>query len=283
MNRPHASLVAAVALAWAMAAGGSAAAQSEQAAAQGELRFQQLEDQVRSLTGEVETQNHEIEVLKQQLDKLRSDTELRLGDLEGRNGGGGEAASGAPPRSYSGPAYPSQTAPADAPTPLVPGLVAGRPGPGAPPRSLGTVPADQPAVEPDDDPEAQTPKGRYEAAYAMIDAGQYADAEHAFKEFIAEYPRDSLASSAAYWIGHSRYARGDFQGAAVAFADAYKKYPKGNKAPDTLLDLGRSLGKLGNTQDACGAFGQLDRQFGATANANIKRQEQQEKSRYKCG
>jgi tol-pal system protein YbgF len=274
----------------------AASAQSEQAAAQTELRLQQLEDQVRSLTGQVETQNHRIDLLTQQLEKMRSDTELRLNDLEGK--GGGAVSGPSPAAAASGPQYvdPGDSAsrayspPAvGAPTPLVPGIAgpgtgAGRQGPGAPPRSLGTLPADAaPPADPDIDPDSLTPKGQYEQAYAMIDAGEYADAERAFKSFIAQYPKDPLAGSAAYWIGHTYYARGDFQGAAVAFADSYRKYPKGNKAPDSLLDLGRSLGKLGNTADACATFAQLDRQFGATANANIKRQEQQEKSRLKCG
>jgi len=288
---------------------GSAVAQ-ENPAAQNELRFQQLEDQVRTLTGQVETQGHQIEVLNQQLEKLRGDTDLRLNDLEGKGGGaaqpqqdnGGPVSEAAPPPPvgprYAAPAQPNYAPPpsyeergysqapaatADgygAPTPLYPG--AGRPGPGAAPRTLGTIPQ---GPVPSADPaqvENQSPQGQYQAAYALIGQGQFGAAQQAFQVFIQQYPRDPLASSAAYWIGHSYYARGDFQNAAVAYADAYKKYPKGNKAPETLLDLGRSLARLDQVPSACATFAQFDKQFGAGAAPMIKRQVEQERARLRC-
>ena len=100
---------------------------------------------------------------------------------------------------------------------------------------------------------------------------------------VDEADRSLLASSAAYWIGHSYYARGDFQNASVAFADAYKKYPKGNKAPDTLLELGRSLARMEQVPSACATFAQFDKQFGAGAAPMMKRQVEQEKARLRCG
>jgi len=272
---------------------GPAVAQTDTPAAQAEYRFQQLEDQIRSLTGQIETQNHQIEVLTQQLEKMRSDTDLRLNDLEGHNGGAPAAGSQAqqPDNAGVAPQPPAVSDDAGAPTPLYPGAGARQVAPGAPPRILGSIPAgsvpdDGPDAAPSDDDEAAaptTPKGQYQVAYGMIGEGRFADAEAAFRAFLKRYPKDPLASSAAYWIGHSHYARGDFQGAAVAFADGYKKYPKGIKAPDTLLDLGRSLGKLGNAQDACATYEQFDAQFGAGAAPTIKRQEQIEKNRLKCG
>jgi tol-pal system protein YbgF len=295
----------AVFLLGALALCGPAAAQ-DNTAAQNELRFQQLEDQVRTLTGQVENQGHQIEVLNQQLEKLRGDTDLRLNDLEGKGGAapaqqdaGGRVSEAAPPPP-TGPRYappPQNSAPPQsyeergysqppsggsdygAPTPLYPG--AGRPGPGTPPRTLGTIPAGPvPSAEP---PEAedQTPQSQYQAAYALIGQGQFGAAQQAFQAFIQQYPRDPLASSAAYWIGHSYYARGDFHNAAVALADAYKKYPKGNKAPDTLLDLGKSLAKLNQVPSACATFAQFDKQFGTGATP-MKRQVEQEKARLRC-
>jgi tol-pal system protein YbgF len=277
----------------ALLACGPAAAQSDTTpSAQNEYRIQQLEDQIRSLTGQVETQSHQIELLTQQLEKMRSDTDLRLNDLEGKAGGGQPAQAAGQQDSSSAPtaAAPAPAPQADqsagAPTPLYPGAGA-QPGPGAPPRDLGTIPAgDVPTVGPDQEAELQaatTPQGQYRAAYALIEDGRFADAERAFRAFLQQYPRNPLASSAAYWVGHSYYARGDFQNASVAFADGYKKYPSGIKAPDTLLDLGRSLAKLGNTQDACATLAQFDRQFGVGALPAIKRQEQQEKARLRCG
>jgi len=304
---PAAYLLGALVLCGQSALCGRAVAQ-ENTAAQNELRFQQLEDQVRTLTGQVETQGHQIEVLNQQLEKLRGDTDLRLNDLEGKGGApvqaqqdtGGQVGEAAPPsagpryaapapnyqppqsyeeRGYSQP--PAGRSAYGAPTPLYPG--AGQAGPGAPPRTLGTIPV---GPVPSADPaqvEAQSPQGQYQAAYALIGQGQFGAAQQAFQAFIQQYPRDPLASSAAYWVGHSHYARGDFQNAAVAFADAYKKYPKGNKAPDTLLELGRSLARLDQVPGACATFAQFDKQFATGAPPMIKRQVEQEKTRLRCG
>jgi tol-pal system protein YbgF len=296
---------------------GPAAAQSDNPAAQNELRFQQLEDQVRNLTGQVETQSHQIEVLTQQLEKLRGDTDLRLNDLEGKGGApaqasqdaGGQAEAAPPPapsrgyaaappqqdyppapqRGYQQPGYPQQSQnypppPPNngygAPTPLYPGV--GKPGPGAPPRILGQIPSGPvPSADPAE-VAAQTPQAQYQAAYALIGQGQFGAAQQAFQAFIAQNPRDPLASSASYWIGHSYYARGDFQNAAVAYADGYKKYPKGIKAPDTLLDLGKTLAKLDQVPGACATFAQFDKQFGAGATPIIKKQVVQEKTRLRC-
>jgi tol-pal system protein YbgF len=303
---PAAFLVGLLVLCGQLSLCGRAAAQ-ENTAAQNELRFQQLEDQVRTLTGQVETQGHQIEVLNQQLEKLRGDTDLRLNDLEGKSGGpvqaqqdnGGQVSESAPPPAgprYAAPAqnyppapsyeergYSQPPAAADgygAPTPLYPG--AGRPGPGAAPRTLGTIPAGPlPSADPAEI-EPQTPQGQYQSAYALIGQGQFGAAQQAFQAFIQQYPRDPLASSAAYWIGHSYYARGDFQSAAVAYADAYKKYPKGNKAPETLLELGKSLAKLDQVPSACATFAQFDKQFGTGAAPTIKRQVEQERARLRC-
>ncbi len=277
-----------------LALSGPARAQ-ETAAAQNELRLQQLEDQVRNLTGQVETQSHQIEVLTQQLEKMRAENDVRFNDLEGKGGGSGEGqdVGGLPAQTPQETRAPQGALPpraAGGPTQLLPsGIAPQQQGPGAPPRVLGQIPAGAVPVSPDQQAAAAAaaraadPQAQYQTAYALINAGHYADAERAFRSFVAQHPKDPLSSSASYWIGHSYYARGDFQNAAVAFADGYKKYPKGVKAPDTLLDLGRSLAKLGNAQDACATFAQFDRQFGAGATASIKKQEQQEKNRLKCG
>ncbi|HTJ63521.1 MAG TPA: tol-pal system protein YbgF [Alphaproteobacteria bacterium] len=295
---------------FAFALGGTADAQ-EGGAAQNELRLQQLEDQVRSLTGQVETQNHQIDVLNQQIEKMKADTELRLNDLEGHGGAapgaGGQGAAAqqqydngpAPAQTYNPPpAYnnrqnypsPQNLAPQSddggygPPTQLVPG---GRRGPGAGGGTLGAIPPGPvPSADPDQESQAQqgmTPQAQYQAAYALIGQGQFGAAEQAFRSFLSQYPKDPLASSAAYWVGHSYYARGDFQKAAIALADGYKKYPKGIKAPDTLLELGRALAKLDQVPSACATYAQFDKQFAAGAPPAIKKQEQAEKTKLKCG
>jgi tol-pal system protein YbgF len=249
----------------------SASAQIDtQAAAQTEYRFQQMQDQIQTLTGQVETQSHQIEVLRSQLEKLRGDTDVRLNDLEGK---------GAPAQQGDDA---ENSAPADSnmPTPILSGANGA---PGAPPRYLGQIPQD--AIPPGPPPPAVaiSPQAEYQAAYALIGQAKYAEAEKAFRGFVARYPKDPLAASASYWIGQSYFARNDFQNAAVAFGDSYQKYPKGAKAPDTLLDLGKSLARLNQVPAACASFSELDKKFGPAVSPAIKHQEQMEKTRLKCG
>lgn len=284
-------LFAAVALGFLGAAAehGWASAQVDEggtpAAAQLELRIEQLEEQIRGLTGQVETQDHQIQVLTQQLEKLRSDTDLRLGDIEAKTGGGAAAASpaagGQVPASQTAPAQVPQTAVAGAgaPTPLLSG--AGTPAPGAPPRILGTIPAGAvPAAPPAAAP--SSPQQQYEAALELYHQGNYPGAEKGFRAFVAQYPKDPLASNAAFWMGEGYFIRGKYQEAVGTFADALQKYPNGAKAPDTLLDLGKSLDKLGRGADACAVLGQIGAKF-PSASQTIKRQAQQEKTRLRCG
>lgn len=147
---------------------------------------------------------------------------------------------------------------------------------------LGTIPAGPVPTAPAGAAAPPSPQHDYEAALEMYRLGSYAEAEKAFRGFIAQYPKDPLASNAAYWMGESYFTRGKYQDAVGTFADGYQKYPTGAKAPDTLIELGRSLDKLGRKADACAAFAQFKAKFPNAAPAT-KRQALQETTRLKCG
>ena len=85
---------------------------------------------------------------------------------------------------------------------------------------------DQPATErhriegflPADDLLSQLALGLAKSAFAR---GQFADAERAYKEFVANYPNSDAAPEAQYWTGVSRYkATGD----ASALADTARRF-----------------------------------------------------------
>jgi tol-pal system protein YbgF len=261
-----------------------------------ELRLQQLEAQMRQLTGQVEQQQFQIRTLQQQLEKNRQDLELRLSDLEGGHGN----AAGAPASAAAAPAVvppPASAGSLGAPTQIipaqpVPGSAAGaaRPAPppvGAPPAAVtpGTAPSNAPTVgvlgQTQPTPKPPSAEASYEQAYALLQGGDAAGAEAAFKQFLAAHPSDARAPNAAYWLGETYYARQQWQAAAVAFGDSYKKFHAGPKGADSLLKLGLSLGQLKQTADACTALAQLDRQY-PTASANVKRAAVQERARLKC-
>lgn len=281
------------------------------------LRLERMEAQMRTLTGQVEELTHQVRQLQEQLQRMQEDTDYRIRELQG-----GSAPAAATPDGRSGAlatpapdnrqvaAIPNGEAPMDevpmdavdprdlpAPADARPALADARPAPGgpaggpqlgAPPRSLGEVPAvpggpggaplDLSAVirnngqvnidpnVPPADPEltaALTGDARtdYDNAYQHLLAGDYAGAEVSFRTFLSSYPDDRLAADAQFWIGESLYSRGEFREAADEFLTAYRAYPGSAKAPDTLLKLGMSLAGLGQRDAACASYAQVLRQF----------------------
>ena len=101
----------------------------------------------------------------------------------------------------------------------------------------------------------------YQQGYGALLQKDYAGAEAAFRQLIATYPSDPLASDAQYWIGETYYVRGQYKNAADAFLAGYKKYKSGQKAPDTLLKLGMSLAELGQKDAACSTFNEIKTKF----------------------
>lgn len=129
--------------------------------------------------------------------------------------------------------------------------------------------------------EVSSPTDMYDRAYAFLKSGDNASAQEAFKGFIDQYPKETLTNNARYWLGETHYVQNDYEKAARIFADAYQKAPKGIKAADNLLKLGLSLSGLGRKDDACVSFAQLDKEFGRTSSAIVRRGEQ-ERSKLDC-
>ena len=101
----------------------------------------------------------------------------------------------------------------------------------------------------------------YQQGYAALLQKDYAGAEIAFKQLVASFPSDPLASNAQYWLGESYYVRGQYKNAADAFLVGYKKYKSGDKAPDTLLKLGMALAELGQKDAACSSLDELKTKY----------------------
>ena len=111
-------------------------------------------------------------------------------------------------------------------------------------------------------PRPNTPKGRYDEALATLQAGDFGSARDEFADFLAAYPKDPLAPSAAYWLGETHYVQRDFANAAAQFANNFQVYgDTATKAPDNLLKMGLSLSQLGQRQEACRVFTELGSRF----------------------
>lgn len=124
-------------------------------------------------------------------------------------------------------------------------------------------------------------KDEYDAAYALIKKGDYAGAQKAFEQFLSDFPDDTLAGNAEYWLAESFYVRKDYAKAAVAFAEGYQKYPKSAKAADNFLKLGLSMQAMGNKDEACTVFTSLAKEYPKAAE-NIKARAKKEAGNLKC-
>lgn len=246
-------------------------------------RVDQLEEQLRGMTGRLEQSENRNQQLQRRLDKLVEDVDFRFAQLEKR-GAADPAATGTPAPLAPVPLAPGQSGQLSPPP--------ANAGPGAPPTTLGTIPAT--AVDPNRvaavTPPAGagagklppgTPQERYNHAVKLLQQGDYAEAETAFTEFTAAHPNDPLSANAQYWVGETWFARNQFDRSAKAFLAGYQKYPKSPKAPDNLLKLSMSLTNLNQKQEACAVLKQLSTEF-PNADAQNKQAAARERTRAAC-
>lgn len=265
-----------------------------------EVRLSGLEKQIRDLTGKIEQQNFDLSQLREKLDKAQADSDLRLGDLEKRTGGGAVSPS-SPSPSLTSPAAGAASGGNVQSGTLAPEDMGGSvvsPPADEPPPSMTTLPvtADPNAPAPADSP-TQKPLGSlreapggasippavgegdpaslYEGAFSQLKNGGYVKAQKDFEGFLKSYPDHPLAANATYWLAECHYAQGQYDKAARIFAESYKKYPKGPKVADSLLKMGMSLGGLGKTKEACVTLQQLKKEFPSGQTTALRRADQE--------
>ena len=107
----------------------------------------------------------------------------------------------------------------------------------------------------------------YDQGYALFHQQKYPESERAFRLFLGRYPASDLADNALFWIGESRWARGDFAAALESYTTTVEQYPDGNKVPDALLKAGRCLETLGQTARAVRTFEEVVLRFAGSAAA----------------
>jgi tol-pal system protein YbgF len=208
-------------------------------------RLNDLEESLRELRGQVEGLAFQVKQLNEQLEFARKETSFRLGALEG----------GAPAAAVSAPPLPASPG---APKALKVSPDAAGSNQGArQPGSLGTIPADAvDAAEP-----AATSRQQYDAAVELLSRAQYAEAQSAFRTFVAANPKDDLTGPAQYWVGEISFTQKDYKNAAVAFADVLKRFSKTPKAPEAMLKLGLSLFELNQKKEACTTLNSVKGRF----------------------
>jgi len=186
--------------------------------------------QVNQLKNEVQALRAQIEELTNQQEQAAQSARAQYLDLDGRLArieGGAPGTAIVPPVS---------TAPAAAPAAE----------PVTPPAPVAQDTA--PAIYGDAGTLAQGAGEReaYDAAFAALRSGDYANSARLFQAFLADHPDGAYAPNALYWLGESYYVTQNYQLAQAQFEALLQRYPTHDKAPGAMLKVG--LSQLGQQQ-----------------------------------
>lgn len=97
----------------------------------------------------------------------------------------------------------------------------------------------------------------FNAARALLEAGEYPGAAEGFADFITTYPGGPLTSEAQYRRGLALAGSQAWGEAARSYLDSFSGAPDGAFAALSLLELATSLGELGQTEQACLTFDEI--------------------------
>jgi len=101
----------------------------------------------------------------------------------------------------------------------------------------------------------------YERAKQEHDAKNYEVAAVLFKQFVREYPQNSLAGNSQYWLGETFYAQRQYEAAIVAFDEVIQKYGDNAKVPASILKQGYAFEALDDSRNARFFLEQVQRRF----------------------
>ena len=90
----------------------------------------------------------------------------------------------------------------------------------------------------------------YDHALQLYRAGDIANAESAFRQFLASGAQGEQAALANYWLGDGAYNRRDYEQAISYFAVCLQQAPQGEKSAAALSKLIQTLKLAGRAQDA---------------------------------
>lgn len=242
-----------------------------------------LQQQVQTLQGQVEELKHQLDEARQRSKDQYIDLDSRIGRLEGH------APGGAPPPAVGANARDNAPPPdiqlggsggqPDVPAPRngardVPQNARGNVGElrddergdlDAPPPDRGGVVEDRGAPPADAAGEQST----YDAAFAALKDGRYAESARRFQAFLDQYPSSGLASNAYYWLGESYYVTQNYKIALQSFQTLLQRYPESQKAPDALLKVGYSQYELKQWDQAEATLNQVVETYPDTTVAHL--------------
>lgn len=140
-------------------------------------------------------------------------------------------------------------------------------------------PEPEEAKTPEAKPEIKDPAKIYEAAYSTFKEKKFKEAREKFEAFLKEFPRDSLAGNAQFWIGESYYAEEDYAGAIVEYDALLKNYPNSEKAIGALLKQGYAFIEMGDKKAAKGILEQLREKYPKSKEAELAKRKLEDMSK----
>jgi len=93
-------------------------------------------------------------------------------------------------------------------------------------------------------------KADFEAALGIFRAGQFAQAQTAFAEFVKRYPQSGYNASALFWLGNAQYATRNYNEAIANFRSMLSLAPDHAKAPEAVLSIANCQIELKDTRAA---------------------------------
>lgn len=260
----------------------SGATASPATMAQLQVQVQSLSEQLRQMNGMLEEINYRQEQLERRWETLQA-AQAPAGPGVGVAGYSAAVPGGAAMAQTmeetalpSAAGYPSQPMPISQ-APMVASSTLAGVQPVAP-----VDPAAAAQVSPPLSMEPQKDAGTdYNRAFQLLSTEDYAQAEQAFLQFIADYPDHPLMPNAHYWLGETYYAQRQYADAANQFRLGYEVNSKSGKAPDNLLKLAITLMAMEKVGDGCVVLKELLAQYPDAPTTTLLRASQ-ERERFQC-
>lgn len=93
-------------------------------------------------------------------------------------------------------------------------------------------------------------KAEFDAALGVFRAGQFAQAQTAFAEFVKRHPQSGYNPSALFWLGNAQYATRNYNEAIANFRSMLSLAPDHAKAPEAVLSIANCQIELKDTRAA---------------------------------
>ena len=93
-------------------------------------------------------------------------------------------------------------------------------------------------------------KADFDAALGIFRAGQFAQAQTSFADFVKRYPQSGYNASALFWLGNAQYATRNYNEAIANFRSMLSLAPDHAKAPEAVLSIANCQIELKDTRAA---------------------------------